>query len=840
MNKKFSDIVQAIQEQSNLSDERVGEIRRSLHPIMSDYNLLEESMTSSEVSEVSLIESIDLVIDSAINLRLEIALDVIAESFKQEDIEDAINTLPLDVDTLKDFKLTIDNTEVVVNWEAASGKVGLQIDGNDDKTMGRAYDIEALLSTLRSTLEDWNTETTSDDLDQAIANEKDADIKKKLATLKTIIVPRLITKFANNNSDRNRLIRSLTAYITKGDDEEVITTDIDQRAILDLFFDMLDVITANRQLAQLLSRNAFLTSSYDPITESILLEAKKKSNSKKKDEDDSGVSTKLNILLRLGLVDEKLYSRAKKALGNRKAAATIPQLRNILFDLLDKLIVYIKKDPTIYNRLRINVMKEMKGTLPTKLEVIEAKKAGIAAAAAGDSKESIPEKYRNQFFTKEAWIEGYNSDTSNVPMVKTNKPEQLAEIIDKPLQEAVSYTRTADKVIANLSQHDSAAYTRLASKIEEMQQLEEDIKKIKDDIKQATRDDIQALFNAEDKVMTRVVETTSFILQLSKDPKPTETVKYREVLDELTKNLTPELIEQLENLKKKFTTETQRNPSLTMTRVKLKETFFDSLKSFYNAIVAWATTFDKKLAKLKQKVTLKEEKQMKTYKNFLTECAYQEDEELDEAVDLDEIDLINNVNDQLQAMTSEVFGSQEEAIAAVKNVISQLNLTFNSDNIEVSANNIPLLNLEGEEVAADVFSDETLADKVEAEISLSLSFEEVESGVTVTPELMLSFSEDEVVKLSDVEFEIETDSDDSDVEDDEEEDLTMTETFKDGETFNAILSRSRDHSVISKIISAKTLEAAETQLKSEYPGFEIIEIFPVRIADHTLPTTSYE
>jgi len=118
------------------------------------------------------------------------------------------------------------------------------------------------------------------------------------------------------------------------------------------------------------------------------------------------------MLLKLGLVDAKIYNRAKRALSNKKNAGTVPYLRNLLFDLLDKLISYIKKDTTLYNRIRLNVMKEMKAnlnvTLPMKKEIEEAINAGREAAASGKDAE-VPESYSKHYFTKEAWLEGYNS-----------------------------------------------------------------------------------------------------------------------------------------------------------------------------------------------------------------------------------------------------------------------------------------------------------------------------------------------------------------------------------------------------------------------------------------------
>jgi CRISPR/Cas system CMR-associated protein Cmr5 small subunit len=1134
MTKKFSEISHKIQEQINISDKtRLANIETVLFPLIENSKILSESLSNYKIESEKLFEAFELAVDSAIDLQLGMTLDHLFEAFNQDDITDAVNTIPLDVEQLKDFKLKIASTEVIINWEASSGKVGIQVGGKDVKNVGRSYDLEALIGNVQTALEDWDEEETSDDLDSAIEKETDEEKRKKLAILKTIIVPRIIAKFANSTSDRNRLVRSLTAYITKGDDEEIITNDIDQRAILDLFFDMLDVITSNKQLAQLLSRNS-ITASYDPITESILLEAKKK---KKKKEED-GVSTKLDILLKLGLVDTKLYSRAKKALGNKKAAATIPQLRNILFDLLDKLVVYIKKDPTIYNRLRINVMKEMKGILPTKVEVIEAKKAGMEAAKKGESAKNIPEKYTKHYFTKEAWLEGFNTKVEDQPAeVTKNEPEVLGEefpmgdsytfwgwilgdvtigkgmldqpdrykgriitpqkkyhsmkrsevapgsllipnkldrnnldefyhltifdqlkaedataldtivsrqtggysrtfktgscrflierntlylnggsvnkdallkglslitqILDDPqsltstfpkitqipknidietnvlnmnttwdkhviakvknklseLNEEISYTRTADKVIANLTKHDSATYTRLANKIKEMQQLEEDIKKIRDDIKQATREDIQALFEAEDSVMTRVVETTSFTLQLSKDPKPTETVKYQEVLKELANDLTPDLIKKLEELKKKFTSVTQKAPSLT-----LKEGILDTLKSYYRSIVSWAKSFDNKLAKLKKKsgLVLKEardtseikgwmsptgkitsvpynaahhevlppeiktkvrnksktgmdlvhiaqkvhgyarfgkivnrsigdgsyfiyihfdkknpsgikaaihaleylnaergdhiniittpdlfwpieeilvkgpaqaknkiieETNMKTFKKFVTETFVEEEEPMEESIDISEIDLINDVNEQLQSLSSQTFETKQAALEAVKSALTVLSLTFDVES-SLESSSIELEDLEGSEAGVTVFSDdESLEDKVEGEISLKVSYSEVDGGVTIIPELMVSFDEDEVVKLSDIEFEVDVDADN-----DSDEEEPVTEEFVDGKTFNVILFRARDRRIISLILKADSLNKLEKQVESDYPDFEINQVFPVKVS----------
>lgn len=179
------------------------------------------------------------------------------------------------------------------------------------------------------------------------------------------------------------------------------------------------------------------------------------------------------------------------------------------------------------------------------------------------------------------------------------------------ITESVSIQRSADKAIAVLKSHDSAPYTRLANNIQRLAELEAEVKELKESIKSDTRTHVQALFEAEDVVRTRVVETVSFTLTLSKDPEATETFKYKEILTELAKSFTPELIEKMNDLKKTFKSVTQKAPSLKLqTKKDLKEEF--SLKAtisflkktatkFLSYVKSWGKNYDKKLSSLKEK-----------------------------------------------------------------------------------------------------------------------------------------------------------------------------------------------------------------------------------------------
>ena len=347
-----------------------------------------------------------------------------------------------------------------------------------------------------------------------------------------------------------------------------------------------------------------------------------------------------------------------------------------------------------------------------------------------------------------------------------------------------------------------------------MQVLEDDIKKIKEDIKAATKQDIQSLFDAEDAIKTRVVETVSFSLVLSKDPKPSETVKYKEVLEELSKNLTPDLIAKLEELKKKYVTVTQKSASLT-----LKESIFDTLKTFFKSIVSWGNSFDSKLAKLKKKlgVAIKEEN-MKTYKEFISE-----------SLDMTELDSLIDVNDQLTELNTQTFETKEQALETVLGIIAPLGLSFDVAG-SVDLESIELTNdaEEGQEAVVEVVDD--MEEKIEGELSLNVTFQEVEGGFSIMPELMVAFDEDEQMKMSDVDFEYS----DSDYDDEESEEDMYTEEYIEGKTFNVILFKPSSRRVFSVILSADGENELKMQIKNDYPEYEIHHILPITINDYNV------
>lgn len=174
------------------------------------------------------------------------------------------------------------------------------------------------------------------------------------------------------------------------------------------------------------------------------------------------------------------------------------------------------------------------------------------------------------------------------------------------------------KVIANLEAAPSGRYTKLGRNMMAIQRYSDRINELKEAVKQDTRELVADLFNAEDAARTRVVETVSFTFQLTKDPKATETVQYKKVLDELQSHLTPELIAVMRTLEEKYKTVTQKAPALSYQDKRPKEESIsegseelteglaDKLKAFaskfFGWVQSWGKKYDAKLEALKTSI----------------------------------------------------------------------------------------------------------------------------------------------------------------------------------------------------------------------------------------------
>lgn len=176
----------------------------------------------------------------------------------------------------------------------------------------------------------------------------------------------------------------------------------------------------------------------------------------------------------------------------------------------------------------------------------------------------------------------------------------------------IEYQEKTKEVIAKLVSHTSGKYTKIAKTLQKIELLTDELSRLKEEIKQATREDVAVLFDAEDSVKTRVVETLRFTLVLSKDPAPSETVQYAKVLKELENDLTPELYDKLQTIKKQYTTIVTKAPSLRYKDRTVTEGVGDTVASWARAIGkklkdfidVWGKQYDKKLDNLKKMVDM--------------------------------------------------------------------------------------------------------------------------------------------------------------------------------------------------------------------------------------------
>jgi hypothetical protein len=228
----------------------------------------------------------------------------------------------------------------------------------------------------------------------------------------------------------------------------------------------------------------------------------------------------------------------------------------------------------------------------------------------------------------------------DVPLANMPRDMSTRDDTGRVAHADVSYNVGSDKVIATLKSYNSQVYTKLAQKLQRIDELEAEVKKLKDETKAAVRSDVAELFAIEDFTRTRVIETKQFIFTLSKDPKATEAPKYKDILEELSKSLTPELITVLEGLKKTMITTTQKAASLKLAQNASEsmnegiwDTAKDALAGFFAKVKAWGAKFDSKLAALKAQAGVMESK-------TLDGVPFVEDEFVPEGIDYGRVDRI--------------------------------------------------------------------------------------------------------------------------------------------------------------------------------------------------------
>jgi len=200
----------------------------------------------------------------------------------------------------------------------------------------------------------------------------------------------------------------------------------------------------------------------------------------------------------------------------------------------------------------------------------------------------------NVFWSLNGFVIFYFLSVINIIMI--NDIKNFMNIVEAAGVPGVKqYERDETKITAQIDSKLGPKFDRLVDDLQTVDNLKAQLKQMQDTTKTQTRQDVAFLFDVEDAVFTRVIETKNVILEISKDPKPTESPQYKKILEALEKHLTPDLIEVLEKLKEEHKTITQKDPAV---RYRFKED--EESEIDMNSFTDWIESYDKKLDLIKQ------------------------------------------------------------------------------------------------------------------------------------------------------------------------------------------------------------------------------------------------
>jgi hypothetical protein len=185
--------------------------------------------------------------------------------------------------------------------------------------------------------------------------------------------------------------------------------------------------------------------------------------------------------------------------------------------------------------------------------------------------------------------------------------------------------KVLDRVVANLKSHQAGAFSRLTARYERLDKVMKNMIKARDDVNDKVRGELEELFDAEDEVLTRVVQTASWTITLSKfvagaDKPPKITKEYEDIIKGLMELIDEELVPKAEEIIKAFTKALPADDTPTKLTVKpvgdkaedLSEGLLKQAKiwlsNFVSKMKSWCKSYDRKLADLKADFAAIEEK----------------------------------------------------------------------------------------------------------------------------------------------------------------------------------------------------------------------------------------
>ena len=169
-----------------------------------------------------------------------------------------------------------------------------------------------------------------------------------------------------------------------------------------------------------------------------------------------------------------------------------------------------------------------------------------------------------------------------------------------------------DRVILELEGHESGPLSRLTLRYHRLDKAAKLMVERRNTLNAKMKEHVEGLFDAEDVVTTRVVETASVTIMLTKatpasEKKPTLKTDYASVVAELSR-LVPELEEKIKEITAKYTEveEPKDTPVQLRVKSKVEEGIVDTVKGwvskFLSAIKSWGKDYDGRLAAVKKQV----------------------------------------------------------------------------------------------------------------------------------------------------------------------------------------------------------------------------------------------
>lgn len=199
---------------------------------------------------------------------------------------------------------------------------------------------------------------------------------------------------------------------------------------------------------------------------------------------------------------------------------------------------------------------------------------------------------------------------------------KVSELLIEERQKNFKYTEkrvknALDKVILELEGSDSGAMSRLMTRYQRLDKSAKLLKERRDAVNAQVKDVADRLFDVEDAVATRIIETVSYTVMLTKatkaaDKEAKKNVDYESAFSELAR-LVPELIEQVNSIREKYTTLEQPKDTPSALKVTDKKvvkeglvgTVMSALKNFAKSIFSWGKSYDAKLDAFRRKYGLK-------------------------------------------------------------------------------------------------------------------------------------------------------------------------------------------------------------------------------------------